>query len=129
MPPGSNGSIPAGPGAIGLGEACAVWLRIGVFGFGGPAGQIALMHRTVGGVLASLLFLFGAPFPLIVVSAGLLGLIGGWQGWRVFAPPTVDRRRGITVSVDRLYFFGASTSTHSAPRRSPGSKPVAASAG
>lgn len=30
-----------------FGEACRVWLRIGVLGFGGPAGQIALMHREL----------------------------------------------------------------------------------
>ncbi|MDB5455228.1 MAG: Chromate transporter, partial [Caulobacter sp.] len=27
-----------------FGEAVAVWLRIGCLGFGGPAGQIALLH-------------------------------------------------------------------------------------
>jgi chromate transporter len=30
-----------------LREALAVWLRIGLLGFGGPAGQIALMHREL----------------------------------------------------------------------------------
>src|SRR3546814_9061533 len=29
------------------GEACGVWLRIGLLSFGGPAGQIALMHRIL----------------------------------------------------------------------------------
>jgi len=28
-------------------EALAVWLKIGCLGFGGPAGQIALMHRIL----------------------------------------------------------------------------------
>ena len=28
-------------------EALAVWLRIGLLSFGGPAGQIALMHRII----------------------------------------------------------------------------------
>src|SRR5947207_1989878 len=30
-----------------LGEATAVWARIGLLSFGGPAGQIALMHREL----------------------------------------------------------------------------------
>ena len=30
-----------------LSEAVRVWLRIGLLSFGGPAGQIALLHRTV----------------------------------------------------------------------------------
>ena len=30
-----------------LGEAFRVWLKIGLLSFGGPAGQIAMMHRTV----------------------------------------------------------------------------------
>jgi len=34
----------AGPGFV---EAFRVWLKIGFLSFGGPAGQIALMHRTL----------------------------------------------------------------------------------
>ena len=32
---------------IGFGEALRVWARIALLSFGGPAGQIALMHRTL----------------------------------------------------------------------------------
>lgn len=34
------------------------------------------------------LFVLAAPFPLVVVSAALIGLIGGWRGWQSFEPPT-----------------------------------------
>lgn len=39
--PGETDAVP------GLAEAFGVWFRIGVTSFGGPAGQIALMHRMV----------------------------------------------------------------------------------
>jgi len=32
---------------VSFGEALSVWLKIGCLGFGGPAGQIALMHRVL----------------------------------------------------------------------------------
>ena len=33
--------------SVSFGEALGVWLKIGCIGFGGPAGQIALMHRIL----------------------------------------------------------------------------------
>jgi len=33
--------------AVPFGEALRVWFKIGCLGFGGPAGQIALMHRII----------------------------------------------------------------------------------
>ena len=38
------GGVPALPS---LGEATRVWFKIGCLSFGGPAGQIALLHREV----------------------------------------------------------------------------------
>lgn len=35
------------PHAVSLGEATRVWARVAALSFGGPAGQIALMHRIV----------------------------------------------------------------------------------
>ncbi|MGH6752462.1 MAG: chromate transporter, partial [Bradyrhizobium sp.] len=32
---------------IGFGEAFRVWLRVALLSFGGPAGQIAVMHRIL----------------------------------------------------------------------------------
>jgi chromate transporter len=37
----------AGASQVPFGEAVRVWLKIGCLGFGGPAGQIALMHRML----------------------------------------------------------------------------------
>ena len=37
--------LPAAP--VSFREACKVWLQIGLTSFGGPAGQIALMHRLL----------------------------------------------------------------------------------
>ncbi len=34
---------------ISFGEAFRVWLRVAVLSFGGPAGQIAVMHRILVG--------------------------------------------------------------------------------
>jgi chromate transporter len=46
MPTGSNGSSPAPDGRhlVPLGEAVRYWARLGFINFGGPAGQIAIMH-------------------------------------------------------------------------------------
>ena len=35
------------PAAVSMGEAFRVWLRIAALSFGGPAGQIAMMHRVL----------------------------------------------------------------------------------
>jgi chromate transporter len=37
----------ASPEGVTFGQALRVWARIGVLSFGGPAGQIALMHREI----------------------------------------------------------------------------------
>ena len=37
----------AAPPSVSFGEALRVWFKIGCLGFGGPAGQIALMHRVL----------------------------------------------------------------------------------
>ena len=37
----------ARPHAVTLGEAFRVWLRVSLLSFGGPAGQIAVMHRII----------------------------------------------------------------------------------
>lgn len=43
----SSGSATADSHGISFQEALAVWLRVAVLSFGGPAGQIAVMHRIL----------------------------------------------------------------------------------
>ena len=45
-PSAANSSI-APPAAVTLTEAVPVWARIAALSFGGPAGQIAVMHRIL----------------------------------------------------------------------------------
>jgi chromate transporter len=44
---GATVAAPTRPGPVTLGEAFRVWLRIALLSFGGPAGQIAVMHRIL----------------------------------------------------------------------------------
>src|SRR5437588_6743007 len=42
------GAVPRAAGhGVSLGEALRVWLRVAILSFGGPAGQIAVMHRIL----------------------------------------------------------------------------------
>ena len=41
------GPAAVGPAAVGLAEASRFWLKLGLVSFGGPAGQIALLHREL----------------------------------------------------------------------------------
>ena len=46
MSAGADAKVMA-PTTVSFGEAFMVWLKIGLLSFGGPAGQIALMHRIL----------------------------------------------------------------------------------
>src|SRR5690606_33966153 len=72
-----------------LGEATGVWAKIGLLSFGGPAGQIAMMHRVFVDerkwlseeeYLAALNFCMLLPGP----EAMQLATYSGWKlhGWR-----------------------------------------------
>jgi len=43
----TTNDTPTPVAAVSFGEAFRVWLRIGLLSFGGPAGQIAMMHRVL----------------------------------------------------------------------------------
>ncbi|MBL0719033.1 chromate efflux transporter [Piscinibacter sp. Jin2] len=45
--PAASEARPAPPGPVPLPQALAYWLRLGCISFGGPAGQIALMHAEL----------------------------------------------------------------------------------
>lgn len=49
--PPSNAAEPSGPlqrpDPVSLGQALAYWLKLGFVNFGGPAGQIAIMHTDL----------------------------------------------------------------------------------
>ena len=47
LPPHSTGLANGPPPAVGFREAFLFWLKLGFISFGGPAGQIALMHQEL----------------------------------------------------------------------------------
>ena len=54
--------------SVSLKDALRFWLRLGFISFGGPAGQITVMHRTWGGVVAGALFVLPSLLLLIFLS-------------------------------------------------------------
>ncbi len=45
--PGPGNNVTSAPAAPGFRQACAYWLRLGFISFGGPAGQISIMHQDL----------------------------------------------------------------------------------
>ncbi len=46
-PPSTRGEVAGSPEPVSLAEASRFWLQLGLVSFGGPAGQIALLHREL----------------------------------------------------------------------------------
>ena len=68
-----------------LREALAVWAKIGVLSFGGPAGQIALMHRVLVDErrwIAEDRFLHGLNFCMLLPGPEAMQL-ATYVGWRL----------------------------------------------
>src|SRR5437868_2277731 len=63
--------------AVTFREAFFVWCRIAALSFGGPAGQIAVMHR---------IFVVGVQFPWIIAVAAFIGYLGNRLGVAAFQP-------------------------------------------
>jgi hypothetical protein len=72
----------AGRPTVGIGEAPRVWARMAALGFGGPAGQIEVMHRTLGGLIAGIQFL-----PPGVMATQFAGFIGAFRDPGALPPP------------------------------------------
>jgi len=47
MPPAMNDDTSRPPNPVSLGEALLYWLKLGFISFGGPAGQISMMHQEL----------------------------------------------------------------------------------
>ena len=72
-----------------LAEACAVWLRIGLLSFGGPAAQIALMHREIvdnKGWLTEKQYLNALSFCMLLPGPEAMQL-ATYAGWRLHGTP------------------------------------------
>jgi chromate transporter len=68
-----------------FGEALGVWLRIGLLSFGGPAAQIALMHRVLvdeRGWLSERQFLSALNFCMLLPGPEAMQLVT-YAGWRL----------------------------------------------
>jgi chromate transporter len=78
--PPAAGSLPTQPS---FAESVRVWLKIGLLSFGGPAGQIALMHRELVGKrrwLSERRFLHALNFCMLLPGpeAQQLAVYKGW---------------------------------------------------
>jgi chromate transporter len=93
-------------------EALRFWLKLGLISFGGPAGQIAIMHRELvekrrwigeGHFLHALNFCMLLPGPEAQQLATYLGWrLHGWRGGVAAEPmrccPTLRSRRWSTTN-------------------------------
>ena len=80
------------PADVPFGAAARLWAKLGLLSFGGPAGQIALMHRLLvderkwlseGRFLHALNFCMLLPGPEAMQLATYVGwLLHGWRGGR-----------------------------------------------
>lgn len=80
-----QGSIPAAEGAPSFREATGVWAKIGLLSFGGPAAQIALMHRIIVEEkrwMAEPLYLSALSFCMLLPGPEAMQL-ATYAGWRL----------------------------------------------
>ncbi|WP_196778663.1 chromate efflux transporter [Cognatilysobacter tabacisoli] len=76
---------PAAPAAPGFGEALRFWAKLGWISFGGPAGQIAVMHRELverRRWVDESAFLHGLNYCMVLPGPEAMQL-ATWLGWRL----------------------------------------------
>src|ERR1700681_477766 len=81
---GSSGAVPEGA-ATSLREAPVIWARMALLSFGGPAAQIALMHRILVEEkrwMAEPLFLSALSFCMLLPGPEAMQL-ATYAGWRL----------------------------------------------
>lgn len=84
-------------------------------------GGRALRNRVMVGIAAFAfvaIFAFGAPFPAIVLAAGLIGLVGGHMGAPSFRSGAGHGTGGGRALADEDSLLGAGTPAHARPTRS-----------
>ncbi|MBB3564386.1 hypothetical protein FHX06_005750 [Rhizobium sp. BK512] len=59
--------------------------------------------------------MFQAPFPLVVIVAGLIGFVGGKAGWKAFAPGGGHGKAGGTHLADADSLLGEGIPDHTRP--------------
>src|SRR5437667_237389 len=98
-------------------DAVRVWARIAALSFGGPAGQIAVMHRILVDEkrwIGEERFLH-APFPAIVLTAGLIGFFAGRAGAAAFRGGRAHGSSSVSVVHDRDTALGEELPEHAKP--------------
>jgi chromate transporter len=78
-------------------------------------GSRALKNRVMVGLAAAAfvaIFVFGAPFPLIVLAAGVIGFVGGRSGWAAFQGGGGHGKSGGKIVPDAETVLGEETPAH-----------------
>ncbi|NLR97410.1 chromate efflux transporter [Rhizobium sp. P38BS-XIX] len=81
-------------------------------------GSRSLKNNVLIGLAAAAfvaLAFFQAPFPLVVITAGLIGFVGGKAGWKAFAPGGGHGNAGGTYLADADSLLGEGIPEHTRP--------------
>ena len=104
-------------------EASRVWARIALLSCGGPAGQIALLHRTRGGIVAGVLFFSklavvtcGGGYAVLVAGARVPLVLAGCAGAGVAVAGGLSARSASVLPMTRPGSRSCASAAAAAPR-------------